>query len=252
LERKAKYIILVVHCFIALLYFNCSENKPIESTTKPKVILSTTKIDKILGDKVLDFDKEELRENNFNDLLGYSRKDLLEESKLYNVKELENEIIRLSQVKLYNEARNFEILLRMDNDTVVDFLVINDERIRDFQFMNDTIFVLTQNIDIHKYWKKANGLNVYAINSDLEFFWKYSSRKDDLSVDAVSFADQNTQEIVFKVKLSIASTEVYDVYHIYLNKTGEFVKSNYILSINTNRATSDELLERVFKSVGKG
>ena len=216
------------------------------------MILPTAEIDKILGDKVLDFEKQVLRGNNFDDLLGFSRKDLLEESKLYKVKELENEIIRLSQVKLYNEARNFEILLKMNNDTVVDFLVINDEEIRDFQFNNDTIYVLTQNIDIHKYWKKWNGLNIYAINSDLEFFWKYSSLKDDLSLDAVSFAYQNTQEIVFKVNISIASTEVYDVYHIYLNKTGQFVKSNYVLSINTNRATSDELLERVFKTIGKG
>ena len=115
------------------------------------------------------------------------------------------------------------------------------------RFTNDTIFVLTQNVGNNPYWRKVHGLNVYAINSNFEVQWKYSSRKSDIAVYAVSFTDQNTPEIVFKVEITEGSTMVYNVYHIYLNKSGEFVKTIYISSMNRNSPTPDEFLESLFK-----
>ncbi len=237
---------IVINTLFIFLFSACSfdEVEYTEEAYQEKTTSTIAKIDSILGDKMLDGEKKLVRENNFDQLLNFQREDFNQESKLYTIVELTNSIFHVSQVKTYNEARNFELFIKMENDTVSDYLVIHDEKILDMIVRSDTIFVLTQFIEVHREWKKNNGIAIYALGKDLTVYWK----KDfygEYKLGAVKFDSNHPENLAFYVELYEASQMVFNEYKVTFNEFGDVINYTHFRSMNTKRRPSDETLRHI-------
>lgn len=239
-------IYLSLFLIIAVISCKPSEQKNLSVEDKHKnPVQPKSKLDQILGDKVLDFEKEIIRDNNFDDLLNLSVDDLLRVSELYEVEKIGNKMYHLKQKGYYNEARNFEIILKTKGDSVIDYYCINDELIIGKQMQNDTLFLVTNNVH-HPYWKKIDGVNVYAMDQNLNVLWHYQPNNEQAGLNGVRFLEVTPNEVIFKVEITESSTAVYTVYKVKLNKSGELIGYEYESSMNTKRKPSKEFLDALF------
>lgn len=233
-----KYLI-----YSLLFLASCSAPTSREANVIPSTAHSTS-LDSILGDKIKDVDQKLIRPNNFNQLKGLSVKDLKLESSLYSVTPINKNYYLLKQKKQYSEARHFNIILKTQKGTVVDFYVSNDFSIKDCKITGTTISILCDDWDNKNiYWKGKQQVKVLQLDTDFQEIWNYEvDSNSPLQADKII---SNSRAIVVKIHVITGCHICYSIVELELNNNG-IAKSVKEVNLHNSKSISIEKLKEFF------
>lgn len=177
--------------FLFLLVLAACSSKP-DSGASAQEKQQVNPLDSILGDKLIDKQTNKIRPNNFSELLTITRSDLDRKSELYLVKNIDNNFKILKQKKSYLEARNFNVLFKLETEKISKYIVINDFQIEG-AFRNGTeLFILTGDLENHnKYWKSDNRIRLIKFDTQLNQLWEYTAETHQFPLRAVGIKKED-------------------------------------------------------------
>lgn len=105
-------------------------------------------IDNILGDKLLNEETKEIRNNNFEDFRLLTKDNLRNGSVLYEISEIKPGFYSLNQKKMYLNARLFSAILKIDSQKVVNYKILDDFQVIDQSFLHKCHLCFRR-----KFWK---------------------------------------------------------------------------------------------------
>jgi len=203
-------------------------------------------LDSILGDKLINEEVGEIRKNNFSDLLQLSKDDLLYKSSLYDVSELGEDFFILNQKRFYSEARLFSVLLKVEQENVVNYQVFNDFQIIDKSINSKGLFLLLGNFgNYNKFWKTNNEVLLIRFDHDLNQLWTYTPNSDQLPLEAVKIEFQDDYVIV-TVNIITGCHICYNTFDIKIDNQGKCFYAVQIGEQNSSVVLNEETIDKVF------
>lgn len=241
LERTT--IILTGLLLACQFIYSCNRDKN-NNTLLLKENIQTSLLDTILGEKILNGETGERREDNFESLLKVRKQDFQKESSLYIIKQIGTNHYILSQKKDYAEARNFNILIKTDDSIVKAYFVINDYQISDIkQDSANWILLLSDFYQTNKYWKSEQQIKIIKLDSNFNQMWNFS--KNTSTPLLGQSLKVNTDNYSFNVEVITGCHICYTLAQILLSKDGEFLSVKSIGKQNSD-ALSDKELKLIF------
>lgn len=207
---------------------------------------STNPLDQILGDKWISNDS--IRKNNFENLIGLPKSVLLAKSKLYSVTKVNDEVFLMRQNKSYSEARNFDLLLQIRNDSVCTFKAIEDFSIIDIKKDNsDWILLLSDWDNTSADWESKQQIEIKKIDKNFEDVWTklYKGNTYHLNAERI---DEITDHYNFTLKFIAVCHECFIRVNLRLTKEGKFVLVENLGQVNTTHQINQEELEAFFSA----
>lgn len=203
-------------------------------------------LDTILGDKYIDNSTTNFRPNNFQSLTEIPVFYLLKQSKIYNIKKIDDGLFLLQQKKSYTGARLFNILLTVDNDTIKDYFVLNDFKISDYRYCKNELLLLCSNLDnTNVHWNTKNEVKILKINSSLEEIWTYSAKDNTFMLDATELKVED--EKIFALVHAIRASHIsYNIIEVEIDNNGKCQNANEIGKVNISETLSQETVNSIF------
>jgi hypothetical protein len=170
----------IVVMFLGLLCFqSCELKTEDENEITSETIHIFNPLDTILGDKVLNAEKEQFRYDNFSSLLFLEEKHLNLPSELYVIENLDSNTYRLKQKTSYSEARNFSMLISTHLGKIKQYHIFNDFLIGDIQKDKDYWLVLLSDYDQHNtFWRSNQQIHIVKMDFNFNEIWRYSINEE--------------------------------------------------------------------------
>lgn len=141
-------------------------------------------LDTILGDKLISTEDNIIRNNNFKSLLNLPGLNLQMESKIYFIDPVADGLFLIRQKKSYTNARLFSLIVKVENEKISSYYILNDFNVIDFQETNDALILLCSNFNnTCKYWSFENEIKVLKLSSSLKEIWQYTAKSHKYSLD---------------------------------------------------------------------
>lgn len=238
-----KNIILLSSVVVTFVFMSSCQNQKENNSVDASFLENQSPLDTILGDKVLNAETGEIRTNNFVNLIGITTKQLELESELYGIEKIDQNHFIIKQKKRYSEARQFDILLKTNENEVTDFIAFNDFLVSDLK--RDSLSWILLLSDFHQtnnYWKSKQQIRALKLDSDFNEVWNYtrSSNNFPLNGKTVSIGRDNYSlviEVITGCHICLVVTEVL------LSKSGEFQSVQAITNYNSEGISEEELLK---------
>lgn len=205
-----------------------------------------TNLDSILGDKILDLNTHEIRNNNFELLKQLKVENLEEASTLYKVEALSNNYFLLKQTKIYSEARNFSLILKTDDDSVTEYYVLNDFFVRDvIQHKNQFILLCDDFGNYNIFWKTSFTAKIIKLDKNFNEIWKYEVSDEDYPLEAES-SRKTEKGSLHTINVITGCHICYSIAELELSDKGKF-KSVKEIGVNNSEHLSLEFLQGIFQ-----
>ena len=238
-RMKAFYLLLLLVSAVS-----CSS----QPETKNSIVegFNGNPLDLILGDKMIDEKTKAIRSNNFENLLALTRFDLEKHSELYSLKNLADDFTLLTQKKTYSEARNFDIILKLEKESVSKYFVLNDSRIEGEYQDSSTLYILTGDIENHNvYWKTENKICLLKFDDQLNQFSKYTAKSNLYPLEAVSLRNENNQ-LIATVEVITGCHICTNTFELKFNETGNCTSAVEIAKTNSNVELDSAFISSTF------
>lgn len=199
-------------------------------------------LDSILGDKVINDEPREIRLNNFQDFYEITREDLGLTSKLYSITEIGSDCYLINQKKKYSEARNFTVLVKVNDKKISKYQVVNDFQTIDFINDNSGFSILLGNFGLYnEYWKPNNQIKVINFDFDLTEIWSYTSTSDDFPIEGLEIDHH-----AVKVNVITGCHICTNTFELKLNQSGKCISASQIYSTNSSTIFTKEMSSNIF------
>ena len=195
--------------------------------------------------KILNFKTNEIRKDNFDRLIGIKKKQLVLESKLYNIEEAKPNYYIMKQKRSYSEARFFNILLKTNENEIIDFIVFNDFSISDLKFDSTSLIVLLSNLNqTNEYWKSKQQIQIIKLDSNFNKIWNFirESNYPPLNGQDITIGKN---EYSFKIEVITGCHICYVISKLALTKNGQF-KSIRSIEKHNSEDISEKILFDIF------
>jgi len=148
------------------------------------------------------------------------------------------------QKKNYAEARNFNVLLFVNDSLVVNYYVFNDFMISDIQKDgNKWILLLSDFYQSNEYWRSEQQIKIVQLDSTLQTVWEYNKNISvPLSGQKIKINQDNYS---FTIEVITGCHICYSLAELVLSKEGKFSGLKSIGSANASKL-SDEQLHKLF------
>lgn len=226
-----------------LLFISSCNNDRIEKG-KINTLEISNPIDTIVGDKVLNPVIKEIRRNNLEGLIGMNKKYLYLKSKLYEVKEIDQNYFILRQRKRYSEARNFDLLLKTDVNKVIDYIVFNDFLIKDIK--RDSVYwivLLSDFENTNSYWYSRQQIRIKKLDGDFNEIWDFEKDSELFPFDAEGISIGN-EIYSFSLLIITGCHMCYVKSDLILSEEGKFISIR-----QSGKVNSEYLDENVFNKI---
>lgn len=235
-----KRFIILTGLLLACMHFkSCNPGKN-NSVYILKDSIQTSPLDTILGEKILNIETGEKRNDNFKSLLNIKKHHLQIESALYNLIQLDPNHFVLSPKKNYSEARNFSILIKTDDSIVKSYFVINDFRVSDIkQDSINWILLLSDLYQANKYWKSEQQIKIIKLDSNFNQVWNFS-KTSSTTVFGQSIK-VNPDNYSFNIEVITGCDICFTLANLVLSKDGHFVTVKSIGKQNSQELSDAEL-----------
>lgn len=240
------YIKLTYYLVSIIFIYSCSPEPKVDSEniTPPT---SSNPMDSILGEKVINEALGEIRKSNFSDLLQLSKDDLLNKSNLYDVSELGDDFFILNQRRFYSEARLFSVLLKVEQENVVNYKVFNDFKIMDKSISSKDLFLLLGNFgNFNKFWKTDNEVQLIRFDNDLNQLWTYTLNSDQFPLEATKIKCLN-DHVTVTINIITGCHICYNTFEIKIDNQGNCLSAIQIGEQNSSVVLSEETIDKIFK-----
>lgn len=228
--------------FIYVLFSSC-ENETKSMSKNQNIVKKISQLDTILGDKVLNVEADEIRGNNFESLIGIEKSQLLLESELYNIEKFDENHFIIRQKKEYLRARKFDLLLKTNDNEVIDFIAFNDFSISDLKRDSTSWIVLTSDFyQTNIYWKSKQQIRISKLDSDLNEVWSYSRKSNNYLLRG-SKVSINQDNYAFEIEVITGCHICFVVAELVLSKDGKFQSVKALRRENSLGVEKEELLE---------
>jgi len=206
---------------------------------------TSNELDSIFGDKVIDIERNRIRKNNFENLIGIASDLLCRESVLYNVINESNNYYLLKQKKGYSDARHFNAILKTDNDTVIDFFVFNDFSIIDIVQDGDELLILCDDWDnYNSYWKSKQQVFIIKLDKNFNELWKYQIDNSS-NLQAVGIR-AGKESYFYEINVITGCHICYSIAELELSNNGKY-KSVKEIGLHNSSSINPEKLIEIFK-----
>lgn len=239
-----KKIVFILSAFLFIVA--CSENKKVVVEKTEEIIVDTqielSKLDTILGDKILDQATDNIRLNNFKSFKNLTEGDLLVESKLYEVTAIETDLYLLKQKKIYTEARRFSAILKVEDGIVENYYVSNDFTIKDVERTDNSLFIISDDTNNHNsYWRYKKQVKMMKLDNGFNAEWEYKISSDDYGIEGCT-VDVSNSDSHWDINVMPGSTMLEDIYRLELDELGVFKSVKWVSSshLGTDFLTVDE------------
>lgn len=222
-----------------MFFYSCNGGKI--NTDYPLIdTLQTSPLDTILGEKILNVETGEKRDDNFKSLLSLKKRQLQIESALYNIQQIDSNHFVLRQKKDYAEARNFNILIKTDDSIVKSYCVFNDFLISDIkQDSTNWILLLSDIYQTNKYWKSEQQIKIIKLDSNFQQVWHFSKNSSGpLSGQSIKV---NTNSYSFNIEVITGCDICYALAQLVLSKDGQVLSVKSIGRQNSQGLSDAEL-----------
>lgn len=184
---------LIIPLLLMLIVQGCnSSNSSPESTSPAKSSQTTNPLDSIRGEKIINQKTGEVRPSNFDNFYSITELDLNSPSLLYTAEDFGSDFKILRQRKIYLEARNFNVILKIKNGLASKFKVINDSYIIDKTEDSTGLNVLLGDEDNqNKHWKSKNQIQLVRLDKDLSQVWQYTAKSKGYPLRALGLKKEN-------------------------------------------------------------
>lgn len=237
---------LLTSLLLAGVFFYSCNDGSINSDYPLKDTLQTSPLDTILGEKILNVETGEKRDDNFTSLLSLKKHQLQIESALYNIKQLDSNHFVLSQKKDYAEVRNFNILIKTDDSNVVSYLVFNDLLISDIkQDSTNWILLLSDLYQTNKYWKSEQQIKIIKLDSNFNQVWHFTKNSSGPLFGQSVEVNSNTYS--FNIEVITGCSICFTLAQLVLSKDGQVLSVKSIGRQNS-QALSDAQLNLIFNN----
>lgn len=228
--------------FLCLALIIACEQESLNDNTSLE--FKKNRLDNILGEKK--FQNGNIRPDNFYLFHTLDKSDVNSYSQLYSVDQISENIYLLQQKKVYDSARVFTALLKFDKDSVVNFVIFDDLKCKDYVVHDSKLTFLLGNFGIFNAWESKNKLLLFTMNHQLKPTWRYAISHPNYNINphALSFENGNYQ---LTCNLITGCDICYDQFQINLSVTGEYLSHYYITSINSTHHLSVVVEEEIFK-----
>jgi len=210
----------------------------------PIVQNSENAVDQIKGDKILP--DGTIRTNNFSAFFDLTSENLKLFSQLYDVEEIDDSHYILRQKIRYTDARNFDIFLKVESDSVANYYVFNDFLISDIvQTSNqDWIILLSDIYQTNLYWKAVNAIKLVKLSADFKELFCYEKKAEHpLRGRSVTVHGEN---LAIQIEVIQSSHVVYNVVELLFTQEGKFISVRQIGTENSADPLSQETLNKMF------
>ncbi len=202
-------------------------------------------LDQIVGDKWINADS--IRKNNYSDLIGIPKSFLFSESKLYKFQKLNETVFLMKQLKNYSDARHFNALIVIQNDTIKRYKIVEDFSVIDVK--NDGsnwILLLSDWNNTSKHWPGKHQIVLKKLDSNLKEIWtkEYYSKIYPLDASSIEFSGS---DYIFSLKVITNCHVCYSLVNLKLSQDGAFISIDEIEKINSEGINKDKL-EHLFKT----
>lgn len=230
MKKTAYYLIL-------LFLLSCSTSPNEKSNNES--LSSANPLDSIFGDKIIAQDKNTIRHNNFEKLDEITFEDLCSESNQYIVESKNGSYFILKQRKNYSEARQFNIIFKVQNEKITDHFIIQDFSIKDLVVINNELFLLCDDWDNHNiFWKSKQQILIICFDESYNEQWKYQLKsRFPLQADRI---ETEGNSIKYIINVITGCHICYSIAELELSSNGKF-KS--VEEIGTNNSSSIEQKE---------
>ena len=192
---------------------------------------SDNPVDKILGEKILE---EEFRQDNFSDFLSLTRTNLDAESALYDITPLGTHHYVINQKKLYENARLFSAILRVDEQKVVDYRLFNDFRIRDQMEDSTGIYIILSNFGVPiSHWKPSHEFEILSLDRELREKWVYNPVSPKFPIQGKCFI-RHDKKLIASVNLVTSCHACYNTFELEFDRNGNCLSATEKERVLTN------------------
>jgi hypothetical protein len=229
-------------CFLLLALVACTEkvnNDPFIEVGE-NIVYKENRLDTILGDKVINIETNEIRENNFESFKNISVSDLKKDSKLYDITLIKENNYLLRQKKSYSTARLFNVLLKTKNDKIIDYFVLNDFRISDIIIDGNSFLILSDDFENENiYWSCELQMKIIKLDLNYNHIWDYkASYKNPLETVKIK-SSKNFD--TYTINVITGCHICYSIVELKLSKSGDFISVNEIALHNSPSITEEQL-----------
>lgn len=239
-SKNGIVVLSVVILFWSLLFSLSYKDVPVKFSIK---VYELSKLDTILGDKLIEFDSNKIRKNNFESLLNLQIAELNKTSNIYTVKQLNKQFYLIQQIKNYELARKFSLLVKSDGKKIIDFRVFNDLIIQDIKREGDYwIVVLSDYMNRNPHWKTKYQFCVLKLDDAFNEIWSYSKDLDEpMSVSDLTLLKD---EYTIKVNIVTGCEICFVTAKLHLSKKGEYLTIEPISNTNSIPLTKEALVQK--------
>lgn len=250
LKNQTTYFKASVSCLLLLLFIVSSCGDKIDETSlkidSAEENMSTSPLDLILGEKVLNYEANEIRPDNFKDFLNLKRSDFTDSSDIYDITVIDNLFIALKQKRTYNDAQKYGVIIKLNGEDVVAYEVIYNFDIIDLLRNEEDLYILaTQLNNVNDYWTTDRGINLRRMNSNLMTLWMYHNQVDEHPLNAQSIKMTN-EGIVLNIDMITGCSMCYNDVDLLINKDGACTKATVNSIQNTSVRLSQDFLNSTF------
>lgn len=207
----------------------------------------TSKLDTILGDKILDDLTDSIRLNNFESFKNLNEADLLVKSKLYDIDLIENGFYLINQKKVYTAARLFSAILKVNDGKVVNYFVLNDFTIKDVKIVDSNLHAIADDYDNkNTFWRYKGLVKMLNLNLDFSQNWVYTITSESaLEGMEINYINNST---IWKINVMPGSSMLHNYFELKLNDLGEFKSVKWRESFENYNALSELEMNKIFKN----
>jgi hypothetical protein len=204
-------------------------------------------LDSITGDKISDSLQTIIRHDNLKKIVGISAKGLDIESNLYTVKPLNDKFYLLQPKKHFKYARYFNAILKIENDKIINYFLLNDFSIKDTRENANGFLLLCSDWDnANVYWKSKHQILILNLDSSFKETWRYQVHNANYPIEAETIENRNDSNH-FILRVITGCHICYYSIKLQLDENG-FFKSLKEVKQHNSRLVDPETLNALFNA----
>ena len=236
----------LVYFLVTIVFLtSCLSEPNLENKVKTTQTIFT--LDSIFGDKLITENQDEIRQNNFLYFLKITKENLVDNSALYNVTPIGPDFYIVNQKQTYSKARSFSALLKIKEEIVSKYEIVNDFQIIDQ--LNDLkgLFILFGNFgNYSKYWKTNNEIQLIRFDNSLNQLWVYAPLSTQFPLEAIEIKSKNDYTIV-TVNVITGCHICTNTFELKIDSLGNCFSAIEIHKTNSTVSLDKQTVTEIFK-----